>query len=797
MPQTIFVAFSSVDPLIADTIASACEAAKTEEQEFAPWNRNDTSGQPIDRSVQSWVGGANALVADISEPNHNVTFEIGFALGLGNPVRLIRVASKDRKQLEEIGLLHNIGHDAYHSRGELAEILRRPFPTQGWPRAKRNREQPVYILKSSRVDDLLRRTTSGIKKIVKVRFRDFNPGEIDRLTATEAFEQVAQSFGVIAIWHSDDAPEAFRQNQRAAFAIGVARGLDIPSMLLAHHSTRLPLDLDEFATRWSSLADVDANLRDFRERVAEAQEAHVELRQTGHRFLDVVHCGDPAAENEATQLDNYFLETEQFRLTLEGDLNIILGRKGSGKSAIFIQTRNRVRANKNNIVIDLAPEGFQLVKIKEFVLKQLALGTRKELIAAFWEYIIWLELAYKLLEKDEGRVRYDSRLIAPYERLEAAYKQRAEGSGDFSERLASLADRIVSRYLEKASNGDSKGDLASSKTLEIVYGSEIRPMRDEVLTYLKLKGIVFFLFDNLDRFWTPTGFAEVDALIVIGLVECLQDIRKRFDRAAITFQWAIFLRSDVYEFVIKGMADYGKLASASVEWGDRELLLKLFENRVLQGFGENAPSWDTVWSAVSVQTVQGTPTLDFLINASLMRPRYLIRLFETARRRAVTLGRAKIEEADYLMALEELGWQVLEDFDRELVDVVPAAEDLLFDLSHLGKETSLAELRRVIASRVHVPETIDAVIDVLIWTGCIGVRNPPRTLYISDCGFKRPYFRALIRNDHDKCIVFHPTLAAIFGTPGSAPARTSVSRRRGEARMDDRQGDLLLGNNRT
>ena len=68
---------------------------------------------------------------------------------------------------------------------------------------------------------------------------------------------------------------------------------------------------------------------------------------------------------------------------LTGDLNIILGRKGSGKTAIFIQTRNRVRANKNNIVVDLAPEGFQLIKIKEFVLKQLTLGTRKELIAAY------------------------------------------------------------------------------------------------------------------------------------------------------------------------------------------------------------------------------------------------------------------------------------------------------------------------------------------------------------------------------------------------------------------------------
>jgi hypothetical protein len=63
------------------------------------------------------------------------------------------------------------------------------------------------------------------QEILRTRFRDFNPQEIDRLTATEAFEQVAQSFGVVAIWHGESALEAFRQNQRAAFAIGVARGL--------------------------------------------------------------------------------------------------------------------------------------------------------------------------------------------------------------------------------------------------------------------------------------------------------------------------------------------------------------------------------------------------------------------------------------------------------------------------------------------------------------------------------------------------------------------------------------------
>lgn len=518
-------------------------------------------------------------------------------------------------------------------------------------------------------------------------------------------------------------------------------------------------------------------MRDFRDAVAEAQRSHVEVRPIAGRYLDAVYCGDPAAENEATQLDTYFLETEQFRLTLSGDLNIILGRKGSGKTAIFLQARNKVRANRNNIVVDLAPEGFQLIRLKELILDQLSHGTRKEFIAAYWEYIIWLEIAYKLLEKDEQRVRYDSRILEPYDRLKAIYEQRVDGSGDFALRLSDLTARIVDKYY-KTVHGDQPIGAISSRTLQIIYGSEIRAVRDAVLGYLRLKGIVCLLFDNLDRFWTPSGFADVDTLIIIGLVECLQDIRRRFARTSTDFQWAIFLRSDVYEFVVHGMADYGKLATASIEWTDREMLLQMFERRVLHGFGDKPPSFGNVWEQVSVPTVAGRPTLDFLLDSSLMRPRYLIRLFETARRRAVTLGREKIDEADYKNGVEELGWQVLEDFDRELADIVPDAKDLLFELSLLGERTSLASLRQVIQKKVNNDALVEPVLDILIWAGCIGVLAESGAVYISDCGFKRPYMRALMMlNDEAQSIVFHPTLASIFATRTAAPARAAASRR--------------------
>jgi hypothetical protein len=787
MTHTTFVAFSSADKFVSEVIDVACHTASSPGAVFIPWNRNDASGQPIDRAVFAWVDTADALVADISEPNHNVTYEVGLALGTQKSLRLIRAGNKDRKLLEIIGLLHNLGHDDFNGQQQLVEILRRSYTNPPWPRPKRNTETPVYVLQSSQTDDLLRRVLSDVKKIMRMRFRSFNPQEIDRLTATEAFEQVAQSFGVIAIWRDASDQDALCQNQRAAFAIGIARGLDIPFLLLAPNKARLPLDLDELATRWEVVADIDAKMRDFRDAVAEAQRSHVEVQSPSGRYLDSVYCGDPAAENEATQLDSYFLETEQFRLTLNGDLNIILGRKGSGKTAIFLQARDKVRADKSNIVVDLAPEGFQLIKLKELIFEQLSHGTRKEFIAAYWEYIVWLEIAYKLLEKDQPRVRQDSRILEAYERLKAIYEERVDSSGDFALRLSDLTSHIIERYYKEVSTNLST-DPISSRTLETIYGSEIRAVRDEVLRYLKLKGIVCLLFDNLDRFWTPTGFADIDTLIIIGLVECLQDIRKRFARSKIDFQWTIFLRSDVFEFVVHGMADYGKLATASIEWTDREMLLQMFERRILHGFPDKKPSFKAVWDEVSTPTVDAKPTLDFLLDASLMRPRYLIRLFETARRRAVTLGRKKIEEADYKNAVEELAFQVLEDFDRELTDIVPDAKNLLFELSLLGERTSLSQLRQVIQTKVGKPTLVEPVIDILIWAGCIGILTQSDTVYISDCGFKRPYIRTLMSNDRSQSIVFHPTLASIFATPHGTPAPSKL--RRPDRSADERQGKL-------
>ena len=200
---------------------------------------------------------------------------------------------------------------------------------------------------------------------------------------------------------------------------------------------RLPLDLDEIATRWSTTTDIDPIMREFREAVADAQHSYVEVRAPSSRYLDIVHCGDPAAENEAAQLDGYFLVTEQFRLTLNGELNIILGRKAAGRARYSYRRVTSCGPTGTTSLSTLRPRVFSSSNSKSSSLNSFRLAHAKSSSPPSG-YIVWLEIAYKLLEKDERRTHVKPRLIEPYNRLKAAYSQRVDGSGDFAVRLSDL-----------------------------------------------------------------------------------------------------------------------------------------------------------------------------------------------------------------------------------------------------------------------------------------------------------------------------------------------------------------------
>lgn len=759
---SVFIAYASGNQFHGSMIENSAKDASTPERSVTPWSRLDTSGHPIAESVERWIDEADALIGDVSVVNDNVTYEIGYAVGLGKPVRFIRSTQIDWEPVRSIGLLDTLGHDSYDLRHSLTSILRKADITPHWPRVEKVSKQPIFLLQPPQPTEASLRTISAVKKIARVLFRTFNPSEISRLTASEAYEKVAASSGLVVFWDARDDLEAVRNNQRASFMFGVARGSGIPALLIAHQQSRLPLDLDDQASRWQTLPDFDKLISQFRLDVADFEiDLPDDRPDKPLNNLEILTCGDPVAENEASSLFNIFLETEGFQKALDGQANVLVGRKGSGKTAIFLQVRDACRRDKQNIVIDLIPDGYQLVKMKEFILDQLGLGARKEVVAAFWEYVLWLEISYKIIEKDELKALRDPRLIDGFRNLETLFLKRVDtGRGDFSERLKRLSTNIIGRFNEAGLSKEERSSLDSSKVLEIIYSQDIKDLREAVLSYLRLKGFVLFLMDNLDRFWTPGGFGSDDALIVVGLTESMQEIQRKFHRGGLDFRWVIFVRSDVYEFLVRGMADYGKLGVESIEWADRALLGRLFQQRLTGNLPKGSPPWEKLWRDASVQIVGGKPILDFLTDGCMMRPRYMIRLFETARRRAITFDRRTIMEEDYFAAQKELGWQVLEDLDREVVDLVPDGGAFLFELLQERDELTPEKFRYFCGTRLKNSEDVDRLLDVMLWNGSIGVLEGTQHRFIFDCGYKRQYLSAKIKANPNVSLVIHPTLLA-------------------------------------
>lgn len=609
-----FVAFAARDRFLAETIALAATNSSTSDLEYVVWSREDQSGYPVHRAVRGWLDEAQGLVADITLVNDNVTYEIGYAIGTGKDIRIIRNAAVDLSHVKQIGLVDTLLRDEFRTRAELESILRgRQAPRNKWLASAGNERQPVYVLSPPAPTEFNTRLFSAVKKRSRFKFRSFKPWEVGRLTAQEAWDQVSASFGVIVTWAEGTSQEAQRNNQRAAFLFGLARGRDIPALLLAHERTELPTDLREQATRFSALADLNEIVTEFRDEVQDEMNDREVARPLPLALLDLIRCGDPAAENEQEDLREYFLETEEFKRTLDNTANIVIGRKGSGKTAIFLQVRDRVRADKRNIVIDLNPEGYQLLKLKEFMQELQSQGLRKEFIAAFWQYVVWLEIAYKILEKDQRAAEHDSALADRYGRLKESFTARVDtGSGDFSERLRLLTDTIAERFEVTAAGN---GNLQSSNVLQIVYGGDIVAIREQVLSYLKLKGEVLFLFDNLDRMRSPSGFERADGMLLVGLIEAMQDITKQFRKRQFSFRWALFIRSDVYEFVVRDMADYGKHTPLTLEWGDPEVLKRVLRRRVEAAARSIQRSWETLWSSISVASVGKQETFDFLVES--------------------------------------------------------------------------------------------------------------------------------------------------------------------------------------
>ena len=106
-----FIAYPERPEPIAVTIREATHIINDlPDFEFHTWEESDIAGRHLTAPIFSGMKKSNLLIADITYLNFNVTYEIGYAIGIGKRAFLItnRQYTSDKDTITKIGIFDTL-----------------------------------------------------------------------------------------------------------------------------------------------------------------------------------------------------------------------------------------------------------------------------------------------------------------------------------------------------------------------------------------------------------------------------------------------------------------------------------------------------------------------------------------------------------------------------------------------------------------------------------------------------------------------------------------------------------------
>lgn len=684
------------------------------------WQNMSIHGQLIFCEICKAQRFTKVAVVDVTTMNFNLMFELGYALGLGIPVIPIRdtTCTLDSKEFESLGLIDTLGYLDFQNSEELAEklpaALRKasiPITTTFPP----NREQPCYLVRSPIVTNGLVKILSVVKKS-GLRFRTYDPKEQPRLSLQDAFHQVKTSIGVCVYLLSAFRSGSTVHNARGAFVAGLAMASGSYVFVLQEGLEQTAIDYRDVVQYYVDGAQIQHLITPFIKQIYDALQSTRFIPITlPLRALETLDFGDVAAENEISALRSYFLPTAQYNDAKRGHARLVVGRKGAGKTAIFYGVRNAFWSSQSHVVLDLKPEGHQFLTLREKLLNFLSRGLQEHVLTAFWNYILLVELASKIIDTDSRYVHRDLRRLQLYEKLvEITGADPETEQGDFSERLLTLVERMLERRQEIESL-TSPGDIA-----QLVYEKDIHELQETLTKYIVYKDGIWILIDNLDKSWPVNGASKEDILIIRSLMEATRKLQRQLSRNEIECRAIVFIRNDVYEHLLGETPDKGKDTAIVLDWPDEEVF-KLLVHRRMMASTKIERSFDEMWPMFFESYIRGEHSFAYILGRTMMRPRDLIGFLRQCVSVAVNRGNSKVLEADILQAEKQYSEDQLQGLFDELRDINSQFAELPY--AFIGSAVMMT--RKILENKIQEfevpPSSVKEAIEILLWFGFFGI----------------------------------------------------------------------------
>jgi hypothetical protein len=699
-----FYAYPSKPEHLAETIEIAIKGInKRHVCDMRSWIDLKATGRIVINAILNRIDEADLVVCDLTGLNPNVLFEFGYAVAKKKRVWVTvdHTNPEHSSQVQKLAILSEIGFKTHENYDDIINAFFKDNPYLNIPKhvladyegilsgySSSDPTNDVFYLPSPVSSTASKQLTRFLKDLRRRTVIDDHL-ENSYEPLTWYLTNILSSRFVIVHLQNEERTDHLLHNALYAFLAGIARGFSRSLIMLVPAPFEPPFDYRGLLQVHRTAEHCVRVVRDW----LVPELARGKDRRPSQKAIDKqiaflrFHIGESTAENEEIELQNYFITTGAFKFGMDSKLGVFIGRKGTGKTANLYRIRDHFAAESMNLTITVKPVSFKLETFS-YLIKEVF--TRHDMAVDFiervWRVVIYSEIAATLQKRLAGKPSYYD-----FSTVEEGFLDYCKANQDFIN--SDFADKIdLIHSLTKQTMAEGKHP---KEVLGIISRNYVEPLLTVFSVVFRKFQQIVILVDNLDKAWEIQREVGVQASIIFGLLGFQNTIRRDLAWAEGDVRLLIFLREDIFRYVIGNAREPDKirLSTFRISWESGPLLIRLLEERFLQS-DESLLRVD-IWEQLFCSTVYGKPVREFLTEHVLPRPRDLIHIVKNAIALCVNRNGDRLDEDDLLEAHRTYFQFLLDNLVTEYGLYFAQIKDMILAFMNSPSPISLRDIYKI------------------------------------------------------------------------------------------------------